>query len=117
MRTQYKLNGQKLIAVETCNDLGLLRSHNFIYEEHARNLALKSARLDLRYGILKVFSTREPDFLKQLGVSHLRLTLKYTSQAWSPSSVSVCNIIEPVQRVFTNRIKSYASLTYERRLT
>ena len=45
MRTQYKLNGQKLTAAETCNDLGLLRSHNFSYEEHARNVALKSARL------------------------------------------------------------------------
>ena len=48
MRTKYKLNGQKLTAAETCNDLDLFRSHDFSYEEHARNVALKSARL---YGI------------------------------------------------------------------
>ena len=85
MRTQYKLNGQKLRAAETCNDLDLLRSHDFSYEEHARKVALKSARL---YGmVLKVFSMRKPNFLRQLFVSYIWPTLEYESQAWSPSSI------------------------------
>ena len=114
VRTQYKLNGQKLTAAETCNDLGLLRSHNFSYEERARNVALKSARLSGM--VLKVFSTREPNFLRQLFVSYNRPTLEYASQAWAPSSVSVCNIIERVQHRFIKRIKGYGSFTYEQRL-
>ena len=92
MRTQYKLNEQKLTAAETCNDFGLLRSHYFNYEEHARKVALKSARLSSM--VLKVFSTREPNFLRQLFVFYIRPTLEYASQAWSPPNVSVCNIIE-----------------------
>ena len=36
--------------------------------------------------------------------------------AWSPSSVSVCNIIEQMQRRFTKRMKSYTCLTYEQRV-
>ena len=53
MRTQYKPNGQMLTS-ETCNELVLLRSHNFSYKEHARNVALKSARLSGM--VLKVFN-------------------------------------------------------------
>ena len=79
MRTQFKLNGQKLTAAETCNDPGLLRSHNFSYEEHARNVAFKSARLSAV--VLKVFSTREPNFLRQLFAPYIRPTLEYASQA------------------------------------
>ena len=79
MRNQYKLKGQMLTAAKTCNDLGLLRSHNFSYEEHARNVALKSARLSGM--VLKVLSTRDLNFLRQLFVPYIQPTLEYASQA------------------------------------
>ena len=81
----YVINGQLLASVDSCMDLGVLRSKTFCYDVHAQKAALKANKLT---GIMmNIFSSREPAFLRQLFVSYIRPTLEYAAPVWSPSSV------------------------------
>ena len=56
VKGKYVLSGKVISSIDSCKDLGVLRSSNLIYEEYAQNTALKAARLAGM--VLKVFSTR-----------------------------------------------------------
>jgi hypothetical protein len=110
----YTINGETIACVESCKDLGVLRCDSFCYDTHARNVAQKAAKLAGM--VLKIFSTREPKFLRQLFVSYVRPTLEYATQVWSPSASAVSELIERVQRRYTKRIKGFENLPYVQRL-
>ena len=57
---KYVQSGKVISSADSCKDVGVLKSSNFSYEEHARNTALKAARLAGM--VLKVFSTCKPAF-------------------------------------------------------
>ena len=99
VRTQYLMNSKVIASGKGCMDLRIYRSDTASYEPHARSVAPKASRLA---GIVfKIFSTREPDFLKRLFVAYVRPTLEYAVAVWSPASVAVRNLIERVQRWYT----------------
>ena len=73
IKMQYVMNCKVIASDNGCIDLGVYRSDTGSYEPHARSVALKASRLAGM--VLKIFSTREPDFLKCLFVTNVRRTL------------------------------------------
>ena len=58
-------------------DLGVLRRKTFCYDKHAQKVALKATKLTGM--MMKIFSSRESAFLRQLFVSYIRPTLEYAA--------------------------------------
>ena len=96
-----------------CMDLGVYRSDTASYEPHTRSVALKASRLAGM--VLKIFSTREPDFLKHLFVAYVRPTLEYAVAVWSPANAATRDLIERVQRRYAKRIRGYIDMSYSKR--
>ena len=113
-RTQYVMNGRVIASGNGCMDLGVYRSETASYEPHARSVVLKASRLAGM--VLKIFSTREPDFLKRLFEAYVRPTLEYAVAVWSPAGVAARDLIERVQSRYTKRIRGYTDMSYSKRL-
>ena len=93
--------GEVIAETDSCIGLGMHRSNDFSYEQHARETAAKVAKL---FGmVMKLFCTREPAFMARLYISKLRPILNYSTHVWSPSNI--CTQLERVQRKYTKRIK------------
>ena len=114
LRTQYVMNGKVIGSGNGCMDLIVYRSDTASYEPCARSVALKASRLASM--VLKIFSTREPDFLKCLFVAYVKPTLEYAVAVWSPASVAARDLIERVQRRYTKRIRGYTDMSHFKRL-
>jgi ribonuclease P/MRP protein subunit RPP40 len=65
---------------------------------------------------LKLFSTREAEFLRRLFVAYIRPMLEYASPVWSPLTVSASALLERVQRRYTKRVRGLTHLPYDQRL-
>ncbi len=114
LRYQYIIQQHKIRAEHCITDLGVCRSDTFTYDEHVRNTVLKTAR---KAGmVLKVFRTRDAEFLKRVFISYIRPSLEYASSVWSSSGVSLNASLERVQRRYTKRICGLKDVPYEQRL-
>ena len=114
IRRKYTLFQQVICSINSCPDLGILRSNLFSYDDHIRATALRDMRL---MGILmKAFETRKPEFLFKVFKSYVRPVLEYASQVWSPSGVTFSCSLEKVQRKFTKLLRGAFGLNYEQRL-
>lgn len=114
VKQEYSL-GAAVITSTSCNmDLGVLRSDSFSYDEHVRSVALKASRMA---GMtLKLFNTRDAEFLRRLYVAYIRPMLEYASPVWSPLTVSTSILLERVQRRYTKRVRGMTNLPYDQRL-
>ena len=90
-RTHYVMNGKVIANGNGCMDIGVYRSDTASYEPHARSVALKASRLAGM--VVKIFSTREPDFLTRLFVAYVRPTLENAVAIKSPASVAARDLI------------------------
>lgn len=114
LRQIYTLGGRPIPTVEQCTDLGVVRTSDFMYATHINALIAKASRLSGM--IYKAFSTRSEQFIKKLFVVYVRPVLEYASVIWSPSTISLQQDIERVQRRFTKRLHGMRPLPYEERL-
>ena len=113
-KQQYSVHGSVIKSTSSCADLGVLRCDDFSYDQHIHNVALKASRLS---GMsLKLFSTRDQQFLTRVFTAFIRPIVEYASCVWSPSSVSASTELEKVQQRFTKRINGMSNLQYEQRL-
>ena len=77
-------------------------------------MALKTSRFS---GMtLKLFSTRDQQFLTRVFTTFIRPILEYASCVWTPSSVYASTELEKVQQRFPKRINGLSNLQYEQRL-
>ena len=73
--------------------------------------------LKQRVGILfRGFVSRDPNFLKRAYITYIRPLLEYCTIIWNPTLKNFIDKIESVQRNFTKRIPTLASLSYLERL-
>ena len=114
LRQIYTLGGRPIPTVEQCTDFGVVRTSDFMYATHINALITKASRLSGM--IYKAFSTRSEQFIKKLFVVYVRPVLEYASVIWSPSTTSLQQDIERVQRRFTKRLHGMRPLPYEERL-
>jgi hypothetical protein len=111
----YTLCGSPITVVESCSDLGLLRTRDFSYTAHVNSTIAKASRAA---GMLhKVFATRSMDLQVKLYTTYVRPIVEYLTVIWNPESVSLSDSVERVQRRFTKRIHGLRWLPYEERLS
>ena len=110
----YGFEGNILPSVLKVNDLGLLIDENLHFTTHIAAVAAKARG---RCGVfLKSFISRDRDLMLKFYLVYVRPILEYASVVWNPTSVGDINVLESVQRGFTNKIPGCTFLPYSRRL-
>jgi len=95
-------NGNELHPVQNLRDLGVTVSSDLSWSLHVAN-AVSKAR-SKAFWILSVFKTRERSVMMTLYKSLVRSILEYCCPLWNPSKITDIQLLESVQRTFTNKI-------------
>ena len=96
-------------------DLGVSLSDSFTWTPHI-NKMVDGAR-KMASWTLGVFRDRSKTVMLQLYKSLIRSKLEYCCPLWDPTLVQDIQMIEDVQRYFTNRISGMSDLSYWERLS
>ena len=107
-------NGNELHPVHNLKDLGVTVSADLSWSLHIAN-AVSKAR-SKAFWILSVFKTRERSLMMTLYKSLVRSLLEYCCPLWNPSKITDIQLLESVQRTFTNRIAGLQGTHYWDRL-
>ena len=107
-------DGSNIATEENVKDLGITLSCDGTFTAHIVNVA-KKARSQAGW-ILRTFQTRETRPMLTLYKSLVVPLLEYCCQLWSPWKVGEKQLLEAVQRSFTNKISAVRHLSYEERL-
>ena len=107
-------DGSPINSVEQVIDLGVTLSCDGTFKTHINNVARK-ARGQAGW-ILRTFRTRETIPMLTLYKSLVVPLLEYCCQLWSPWRVGEIQLLEAVQRSFTNNISAVRHLDYWQRL-
>jgi len=110
----YSLNGSYITCSPVVTDLGFLVDEKLKFDGHVAQIVSKARSRCAIY--LKNFVTREPLLMKTFFKLYVRPILEYGSVIWSPGTHEGINLVEGVQRYFTNKIRICKSLPYARRL-
>ncbi len=111
----YGLNGLKLPSTAQHKDLGVIIDSSLTFEKH---IAVTCSKARSRCALFfKAFISRDPSSMKLFYTSFVRPLLEFSSPVWSPVSISQINMLESVQRNFTNRIPTCTYLPYQHRLS
>ena len=107
-------DGSYIVTKEHVKDLGILLSSDCTFKRHITNIA-KKARSQAGW-ILRTFRTRDTFSMLTLYKSLVVPLLEYCCQLWSPWKGGEKQILEAVQRSFTNKISAVKHLDYWERL-
>ena len=106
--------GFPLQPEDVVKDLGVLLSANCSWSAHIGKI-VKDAR-KMASWVLGVFRDRSARPMLHLYKTMVRCRLEYCSPVWNPSSIGDIQMLEGVQRHFTNRIAGCYSMSYYERL-
>jgi len=79
-------------------------SHLSTYNVHINNIVARA--------LFRGFASRNLRLMRKAFVTYIRPILEYNSILWSPNLVYLIDLIESIQRKFTKRINSLASVPY-----
>lgn len=114
-QTGYKsYDGSPILAVAKLRDLGVTMSNDASFTAHIQEIA-RLARNQMGW-ILRIFATREERPMLILFKALIIPILEYCCQLWDPWKAGERQVLEGVQRTFTNRISSVKHLDYWGRL-
>ena len=99
-----------LYPVENVQDLRVQVSNDLSWSRHIGSMVTK-ARSKLSW-VFSVFKTRDRTIMTTLYKLLVRSTLEYCCPLWDPGKVTDIQLIEGVQRTFTNRISGLQHLNY-----
>ena len=112
---RYRCGEVNLPASNSFADLGIGRSSDGLFREHAAVVAQKGRRLT---GLcLRAMPCRDPQFMLRVYKSHILPVLCYASCIWSPYLKYEIDDLEQVQRKFTKRLTGQRHLSYGQRLS
>ncbi len=99
---KYRVNDTELNETCVTKDLGVIFSSNLKCADHIGSICKKAfARVNLIY---IAFYSRQLSFLVQMFKTYVRPTLEYASEVWSPHLKKDIDLIERVQKYFTQRL-------------
>ena len=111
---QFKLDDSPLPIVSSYRDLGITITSDLAPNTHTNDIVKKShQRANM---IIRCFVSRNTDLLVRAFTTYVRPLLEYNYVVWSPYLKSDIELIEKVQRGFTNRLKELSELSYDDRL-
>ena len=112
----YKVSSEEILyPAENVRDLGVMVSSDLNWSKQIGNM-VKKARSTLSW-VFSVFKTRYRTVLTTLYKSLVRSLLEYCCPLWDPVKVTEIQLLEGVQRTFTNRIGSLENMNYWERLS
>ena len=110
----YRIGGHVLPLVESSPDLGVTVDSTLKFHRHIDQLVGKAAGLALN--ILGSTCNREPLFMRELFITHIRPILDYASCLWNMGYMGDVRNLESVQRRWTKRVMGFERLPYSERL-
>jgi hypothetical protein len=110
----YFLNDLVISRQNSYVDLGITINSNLSFEQHINNIVSKAQQRTCC--LLRGFLTRNSKTMRLAFITYIRPLLEYNSIVWNPDFICLIDLIEKVQRNFTKRIPSIASLSYPERL-
>ena len=110
----YTLYGERMKAVDSFTNLGVIRSSSGGYSAYSQAMVTKATKM--AGAIRQVFRDRRGELLWVAFQCYILPTLKYCTPAWYPYMQRDIDLVERVQRCFTKRISDLESLSYEDRL-
>jgi hypothetical protein len=112
----YKLGDDDLLAIESSDDLGLLREAAKLgrYELHTARVIKKA--FNAMFLILQGLSSRRKELMRNVFTCYIQPIIDFAAILWYPHSTTACCRVERVQRVFTKLIAGFKFISYERRL-
>ena len=102
MQTRYTIDNFELTTVQQAKDLGIYITSNLKPSLHCQKIAAEAFKISAC--ILRNFSVKEREFLKQMFITFVRPKVEYATIIWSPWLKKDINLIERVQRTFTFKI-------------
>ena len=112
---QYQTpGGYTMLPKEIVKDLGVHLSADLSWSPHIAKM-VASAR-HVAAWVLGVFRDRSKETMIPLYKSLIRCTLEYCCPVWDPTSIADIQLIEDVQRYFTDKISCCKDLNYWERL-
>jgi len=105
---KYYLNGVLLTTNVNVLDLGITISADLSDNVHINNIVART--LQRSCTLFRGFPSRNLQLMRKAFVTYIEPILEYNSILWSPNLVYLIDLIESVQRKFTKRIKSLASV-------
>lgn len=84
------------------------------FHRHTSQVVGKAA--GLTYNFLRSTCNRQPQFMRELFITHIRPVLDYCSCLWNTGYVGDLRKLESVQRRWTKRVAEFEEYSYSRRL-
>jgi hypothetical protein len=110
----YYINGIPVPRQYSPVDLGVTICSNLSFEIHISNIVSKARQ---RLSILfRGFLTRNIYIIRQVFITYVRPILEYNSIVWNPGFTYLIDLLEGVQRNFTERQPSISAKIYLARL-
>lgn len=110
----YYIANDKLTAVESARDLGVIISDSLKWDLHISAISKKAHSLP--YIIFKAFHHESNEVLIKLFSTYVRPSLEYAAAVWSPHFIKDLKQIESVQRRFTKKLHGLRNLSYDARI-
>ena len=110
----YTVGGQLLPLVPFSLDLGVMIDDSMKFHRQVDQVVRKASGLSAN--ILRSTCNRQPLFMRELFVTHIRPIMDYASCLWNTGYVGDLRKLESIQRRWTKRISGLESQNYDERL-
>ena len=109
----YFVSHDKLPVTVNVRDLGVLVDSRLTFKDHITSIVSRGHLRAMQ--IWRCFLCKDYDILIKAFITYVRPLLEYCSTVWSPSSATLVDKLESVQRGFTKRLPGLQSFTYDQR--
>lgn len=111
---QYFIGNQPIPNVSCYRDLGVKVDISLKFHLHVNEIFSKAS--GIACSILRGTLCREPAFMREVFITHIRPIIEWSSTVWFTGYVGDSKKLESVQRRWTKRVKGFDDLTYDQRL-
>ena len=110
----YKIGNQPIKFVQSHSDLGITIDRTLKFHSHIRTrVNIASAMTN---NILSCTLAREPEFIMNVYMYHIRPQLEYGAPLWNLGYLGDVRLLEGVQRKWTKAVDGLSDLPYSARL-
>ena len=114
LHPRYVIGGYALPLVPFSQDLGVTVDQSLRFHKHIGQVVGKAA--GLAANLLRSTCNRQPQFMRELFITHIRPVMDYSSCIWNTGYVGDLHKLESVQRRWTKNVSGFDEYSYSRRL-
>ena len=110
----YTINSRPIPLQESTLDLGIRVDTSLRFHDHISSIAAKA--FGVSNNIARGTVCRDPEFMKQIFITHIRPLLDFCSPVWNTGFIGDTKSLEAVQRRWTRKIDGFLEMSYGDRL-